>query len=154
MDTLSTVRHESKFSYGSYQTFAVNGVAIEVWLAAQSPAADLNLVSAHDGLHSDQETRLVWDRIYSTAPSWCCIVPLLVCPDDLDLTCSVIVAEQVSTEKSIVWERFGLLRESAKLTSPSVDWFSGIRSVTFDRENFMTTLDSSRASVNVELDWD
>src|SRR5690606_15043967 len=112
------------------------------------------LVSAHAGLNDDDEFRLVWDRIYSTAPEWQSIVPLLVCPDDLDLTCTVIVAEQCATEGSVIWKRFGLLRDLITLTEPAVEWYPDIRSVEFGRDNFMNTLDAFRAAVSIDLGWD
>ncbi|MBO3656008.1 hypothetical protein [Acinetobacter bereziniae] len=35
------------------------------------------------------------------------VVPILICPDDLDLVCSVIMVEQVVTETEVTWIRFG-----------------------------------------------
>lgn len=151
MDTLSIVHHKSKYSAETYRTFAINGTAIEIWLPNQNPSSELDLISAHEGLNDEQETALIWDRIFSTAPNWSCIVPLLVCPDDVDLSCTVIVAEQLSSEMSITWKRFGLLLEPTTLESPSVDWYPDIRTVEFKRDNFMKVIEEFRSAVNVDL---
>lgn len=153
MDILSIAHHKSKYSAEAYRTFAINGLAIEVWMPSQNPSTELNLISAHEGLYDDQEFELIWDRIFSIAPNWRCIVPLLVCPDDVDLSCTVIVAEQFSSETSITWERFGLLMDSVNSENPTIDWYQGIRPVEFERGNFMEVIEAFRATVNIDLGW-
>ncbi|QZX85917.1 hypothetical protein K6751_14180 [Metapseudomonas otitidis] len=97
---------------------------------------------------------MVWDRIYSTAPGWRTLVPLLVCPDDVDLTCTVIVVEQFSNERQIQWCRFGLLIDAIEIDSPSVEWYGAIPGVIFDRQNFHEVLDEFREKENIVMYWD
>ncbi|RMV81479.1 hypothetical protein ALP03_102490 [Pseudomonas amygdali pv. tabaci] len=97
---------------------------------------------------------MVWDRIYSTAPGWRTLVPLLVCPDDLDLSCTVIVAEQHAGECHVRWHRFGLLRDLVTLQSPAVDWYDSIPSLTFERSQFQSVLDAFRKQEDIKMDWD
>lgn len=43
-------------------------------------------------------------------------VPILMCPDDMDFSCTVIVAEVIKTEKTVTWNRIGsVLRTNWKL---------------------------------------
>ncbi|MDH0732379.1 hypothetical protein N5F23_21650 [Pseudomonas sichuanensis] len=151
---LSIASHKSKYSLGFYPTFAVDGVPLEVWLPQHNREAELHLVSAHSGLNDDDDTYLVWDRIYSTAPGWDTLVPLLVCSDDLDLTCTVIVAEQHADEHHVQWRRFGLLRDLITLQSPAADWYDSIPSLTFERSHFESVLDAFRKQENIKMDWD
>ncbi|WP_295475656.1 hypothetical protein [uncultured Pseudomonas sp.] len=151
---LSIASHKSKYSIGFYPTFAIDAVPLEVWLSRHNQETELHLVSAHSGLHSDDDTCLIWDRIYSTAPGWKTLVPLLVCSDDLDLTCTVIVTEQHADEQHIHWRRFGLLRDSITLQSPTVDWYESIPSLTFERLQFQNVLDSFRKQQNIKMYWD
>ncbi len=151
---LSIASHKSKHSLGFYPTFAVDGVPMEVWLPQHNREAELHLVAAHSGLYSDKDTCLVWDRIYSTAPGWRTLVPLLVCSDDLDLTCTVIVAEQHAGEHYVQWRRFGLLKDLITLQSPAVDWYESIPSLTFERSQFQSLLDAFRKQENIKMDWD
>ncbi|MDC6379804.1 hypothetical protein BW687_006365 [Pseudomonas graminis] len=154
MNQLSVASHKSKYSQGFYSTFAIDGAALEIWLPEQEPAAELHLVAAHVGLYSDDDTDLVWDRIYSTAPGWKTLIPLLVCSDDMDLTCTVIVVEQFAYEDRIEWRRFGLLEEVITLEQPRVRWFEAIPSVVFGRAQFHQTLDDFRKQENVTMPWD
>ncbi|WP_406821390.1 hypothetical protein ACJA3S_07810 [Pseudomonas sp. KnCO4] len=151
---LSITSHKSKYSLGFYPTFAVDGVPLEVWLPQHNREAELHLVSAHSGLSDDDDTYLVWDRTYSTAPGWETLVPLLVCSDDLDLTCTVIVAEQHADEHHVQWRRFGLLRDLITLQCPAVDWYDSIPSLTFERSRFESVLDAFRKLESIKMDWD
>ncbi|SNB80063.1 hypothetical protein SAMN02745900_03613 [Pseudomonas sp. URIL14HWK12:I8] len=151
---LSITSHKSKHSLGFYPTFAVDGVPLEVWLPQHNREAELHLVSAHSGLNDDDGTDLIWDRIYSTAPGWETLVPLLVCPDDLDLTCTVIVAEQRADEHHVQWRRFGLLKDLITSQSPAVGWYDSIPNLTFERSCFESVLDAFRKQQNIKMDWD
>ncbi|WP_237142948.1 MULTISPECIES: hypothetical protein [Pseudomonas] len=151
---ISIASHKSKYSIGFYPTFAVDGVPLEVWLPRHNPDAELHLVAAHSGLYSDEDTWLIWDRIYSTAPGWKTLVPLLVCSDDLDLTCTVIVAEQCADEHQLQWSRFGLLKDLITLELPSVDWYDAIPYLTFERSHYQSVLDEFRKQENIKMDWE
>ncbi len=154
INLLSIASHKAKYSSGVYPTFAIDGVPLEVWLPLQNPDAELHLVAAHSGLHSDEDTLLIWDRIYSTAPGWTTLVPLLVCSDDLDLTCTVVVAEQCASEHEVQWTRFGLLRDLVTAPNPSVEWFDAIPGLTFNRSQYHGVLDAFRQQENIKMDWD
>ncbi|WP_236235041.1 hypothetical protein [Pseudomonas tohonis] len=154
INVLSIIKHTSRYSSAPYTTFAIDGVPLEVWLPSQNPAAEHDLIAAHAGLDNDEETLMVWDRIYSIAPEWKTLVPLLVCPDDLDLCCSVIVVEQLSNQRHIQWCRFGLLNGSIREESPAVDWFDAIPSLMFERSNFQATLDEFRRTESIKMSWD
>lgn len=151
---LSITSHKSRYSLGFYPTFAVDSVPLEIWLPQHNREAELHLVSAHSGLYSDGDTYLVWDRIYSTAPGWQTLVPLLVCSDDLDLTCTVIVVEQHADAAYVQWLRFGVLKDLITLQSPAVDWFDSVPSLTFERSHFQSVLDAFRKQENIKMDWD
>ncbi|WP_241090697.1 MULTISPECIES: hypothetical protein [Pseudomonas syringae group] len=154
INLLSVASHKAKYSIDFYPTFAIDGVPIEVWLPRQNPDAEFHLVSAHAGLYCDEDTSLIWDRIYSTAPGWKALVPMLVCPDDLDLSCTVIVAEQCAREHEVQWIRFGLLRDPITQENPSVDWFDAIPCLTFDRSHYHRVLDAFRKQENIKMDWE
>ncbi|MDD1958335.1 hypothetical protein NP552_25200 [Pseudomonas sp. 8209] len=154
MNQLSIASFKSKYSQGFYSTFAIDGAPLEVWLPTRDPAAQLHLVAAHAGLYGEDDNELVWDRSYSTAPGWTTLVPLLVCSDDLDLSCTVIVVEQHAHEDHIHWRRFGLLHEVITLEQPRVSWFEAACTATFERAEFHHTLDEFRRLEGVVMAWD
>lgn len=154
MNHLSLVKHKSKYSADYYLTFAIDGEPLEVWLPKHDPQSEHDLIVSFPELYDEKETQLVWDRIYSTAPGWRTLVPLLVCPDDVDLICTVIVVEQFSNERQIQWCRFGLLIDAIEIDSPSVEWYGAIPGVIFDRQNFHEVLDEFREKENIVMYWD
>ena len=55
------------------------------------------------GLDWPGDVRFVWHLINSDAA----IVPIYMCPDDLDFSCIVIVVEVEKTVSSVYWKRAG-----------------------------------------------
>ncbi|MFZ5986349.1 MAG: hypothetical protein ACOYWZ_04375 [Bacillota bacterium] len=52
-------------------------------------------------------------------------VPILVCPEDLDLWCTVVVAKIIHTKDSVIWEKVGVVKKDNWNTNYWVN--SGIR---------------------------
>ncbi|NWB28412.1 hypothetical protein HX886_15850 [Pseudomonas gingeri] len=96
---------------------------------------------------------MIWDRSYSTAPGWKTLIPLLVCSEDLDFGCAVVVTEQVADQDRVHWQRFGVLLTRIDRPESDVDWFEGVPPVSFEREEFMNALDSFRKIIGLKLDW-
>lgn len=71
----------------------------------------------------------------------------------LDLSCTVIAVEQVSDERYVRWERFGLLWEDITQPSPLGDCFA-IAPVIFDRDQYIAALDDFRRAIGLRMEWD
>lgn len=69
--------------------------------------AHAGLLSALSGCLSPEEQALVDERILP-APGRVAIAPVLVCPDEQDLGCVVVVAEVRHQGNAVVWQRLGL----------------------------------------------
>lgn len=39
-------------------------------------------------------------------------LPVLICPDDMDFSCTVIVAKVIYTEDEVIWDRIGIVNRS------------------------------------------
>ncbi len=50
---LSITSHKSRYSSDFYPTFAIDGMALEIWLPKQNPDAEFHLVGAHSGLYNN-----------------------------------------------------------------------------------------------------
>jgi hypothetical protein len=153
MNRLSCKLHKSRYSMDFYPALSIDGLPLEVWLPQYDPNAEHDLVCAHAGLYSDEDSALIWDRSYSVAPGWQTVVPLLVCPDDLDLSCAVIAVHQVADEKTVRWERFGLLRERVTHPSPITEFYD-IPPAVFDRDQYIAALDDFRREIGLRMEWD
>ncbi|TDM66606.1 hypothetical protein C5B72_03635 [Acinetobacter sp. KU 011TH] len=50
------------------------------------------------------------------------VVPILICPDDLDLVCNVVMVEQVVSADKVLWTRFGYAFNHIHDVVTSVVW--------------------------------
>jgi hypothetical protein len=98
------------------------------------------LVPAWLGWLTDKgERELVRERMWPrVGERW--IVPLLVCPDDLDFSCTLVVAEVSSTEEEVTWERIGLDTRSS-LEVSEVDWLA-VAPQRFQRGEYLECVES------------
>lgn len=97
-------------------------------------------------LVEEHEQALVRERMWPRVGERL-IVPLLVCPDDLDFTCTLVVAEVSSTEDEVTWERVGLdVTDPRKHAEPGgeVNWF-GIAPMHFPRGEYLAAVEGFRS---------
>lgn len=125
MNTISaTLLHEHliegciKDANGNLKPFpilAIDNVPLNIWVHQNTHIIDSteSLVPAQGWLYDyDSELALsnAWQllkpEVYKNG-AVSTVVPLLICPDDLDLECSVIMVEQVVSADKVVWARFG-----------------------------------------------
>ena len=68
------------------------------------------------------------------------LIPILMCPDDLDLWCRVVVVEVEETKEYIHWLRIGVDISKAEIlpssVASSVQWFEKIPSYTFKKSEY------------------
>lgn len=125
MNTISaTLLHEHliegciKDANGNLKPFpilAIDNVPLNIWVHQNTHIIDSteSLVPAQGWLYDyDSELALsnAWKLLKPEAyenETISTVVPLLICPDDLDLECSVIMVEQVVSADKVVWARFG-----------------------------------------------
>lgn len=101
MNCIEAIRAPSKYVAEPHLAIAVDGVPLDVALEVEG------LVSSLLGwFHDDVDVAVPWQRIL---PDEGCsgYAPVLICPDDLDLTCSVVMAEVVAKPGVIRWDRLG-----------------------------------------------
>ncbi|MNI86785.1 hypothetical protein D3C73_1439090 [compost metagenome] len=71
-------------------------------------------------------------------------LPVLMCPDDCDLWCTLIIAEVVRTDDStVIWSRIGCNRstrndliDSYECIGTNVEWFEKVSSMRFDLSDY------------------
>lgn len=82
-------------------------------------------------------------------------MPILMCSDDIDFSCTLIMVDVRSDTEFVYWERFGLENSGVETTAggigSSVHWFADIQPLTFARaqyedvlEKFWRNLDESK----------
>lgn len=97
----------------------------------------------NDNPASIKEKRYVWQQTQLFDKP--VVLPILLCPDDFDFSCTVIVVEVVCVEDKVIWRKFGIdttpfeIDEIAlpKYIGKKVDWFENIGSFEFLKTEYL-----------------
>ncbi|MDW5429328.1 hypothetical protein R7J51_23650, partial [Acinetobacter baumannii] len=90
-----------------------DNIPLNIWVHQNTHITDLaeTLVPAQGWLYDyDSELalsnawKLLKPQTYENV-SISTVVPILICPDDLDLVCNVVMVEQVVSADQVVWAR-------------------------------------------------
>jgi len=98
-----------------FPILAIDGIPLNIWINKNTNIIEeTNTLVPAQGWLYDFENNLALSNAWrllkpetSEYGAVSTIVPILICPDDLDLVCSVIMVEQVVTESEVIWIRFG-----------------------------------------------
>lgn len=140
MNRIESIRAPSKFIPDPHLVIAVDGIPLDVALGVEG------LVSALLGwFHDDADRAVPWGRIL---PDVGCTgyAPVLICPDDLDLVCSVVMAEVVAEPAVIQWDRIGYNAAPRPAFGGCIRWESGWGPYRFSRADYERCLAEFSAS--------
>ncbi|WP_368578979.1 hypothetical protein [Acinetobacter pittii] len=98
-----------------FPILAIDNIPLNIWVHQNISIIDgtESLVPAQGWLYDhDSELALsnAWKLLKPEAyenVAISTVVPILICPDDLDLVCNVVMVEQVVSADQVVWTRFG-----------------------------------------------
>ena len=113
--------------------------------AARPDLGLLGLVSSLLGwFHNDQDNAVPWQRIL---PDNGCTgyAPVLICPDDLDFGCSVVMAEVVAEPDVVRWDRLGLDATRKGAVGSCIRWDRGLGPFRFSRPDYEACLAAFRS---------
>jgi hypothetical protein len=145
MDHIRAISHQAGFSKSPCAWIAINGIPIEKWCAEEFDYPDaVRLGLAQRWLYDEDEEKLAWSRITPGAENSSTIVPLLVCSDDMDFACTVLVVEQLIADGTVQWLRWGFSASAGLEVGISTIWETPkkIPLATFDRKEFDECLQS------------
>ncbi|MNN02603.1 hypothetical protein D3C81_1152680 [compost metagenome] len=93
-------------------------------------------------LNTDEEKSVARTRYLSSRNGE--ILPILMCPDDCDFYCTLLVAEVVTEGEEIVWKRIGLdksdLSKGVENLGENVEWLELVPVMRFRREDYVKAL--------------
>lgn len=97
-----------------------------------------------DWAYREEERKIIWDRILP-ADGQTSICPILMCPDDLDFGCDIVVAEIKRDKELVYWNRFGEDNTLNRFLFPdklgnTVNWFGNGRQLTFSLTDYRECL--------------
>ena len=129
-----------------FPILAIDGIPLNIWINKNTNIIEetSTLVPAQGWLYDfDHNLSLsnAWKLLKPEASEYgavSTVVPILICPDDLDLVCSVIMVEQIITETEVTWIRFGRAWNHLHDLVTSVIWEKPFASpvLTFKFSNF------------------
>jgi hypothetical protein len=140
MNQIQAKYEKSEYSNEPHLTINVDGNSLDKILHELYP--DKNIIglvpTILDWLEDPKERKLVWERFESEQKQ---VVPILMCPDDIDLWCTVINVEIEKAENTVKWLRIGLdnsefENNSSESIGTTVEWFDKIEPMEFDRSEY------------------
>ncbi len=147
MNTLEVISRKSIYVQDEHPTIIIDGTSLDELLQNAYPDQLLRgLIPMIVDWMDSKEAKLVVERFYSdVSPS---ILPVLMCPDDCDLSCTIIVAEVIRSNDKIIWNRTGYDNSECNQNTGMIDigtkvkWFDKVNCMIFDRETYYTSLGS------------
>jgi hypothetical protein len=105
------------------------------------------------GLYNKKEKEIVWDRILPEKNE-VTICPILMCPDDNDFSCTLIVAEIENYGDFVQWKRIGLdetrLRFEDKF-GKDIKWFEKLGAFNFEAKDYLETIESFKQQLTKDI---
>lgn len=149
MNKISARLHKSRHALKPHPVLFVDETPLEQWMNGIVCDADgvdntAGLVPAQGWLLDDGDFENAWTLLSPREDSSSTIVPLLVCPDDMDMTCTVAVVEQVAGGQSICWVRAGRALDVVNGIVTSVQWTKPSQTAVFSRIEFSNAVTELR----------
>ena len=131
----------------TYYILEIDGRSLEDLVLDNQPEITRGLVpTLLNWLGHENERAVVWQRLFPQ-PGVVERLPILMCDEDVDLWCTLIMVEVEIDEQYVYWNRFGLENSDAQTPETirkSVSWFSGIPPLRFDRQEFTAVVEQFR----------
>jgi hypothetical protein len=100
----------------------------------------------------DAESKIVWDRIFPVLNAKT-ICPILMCPDDLDFSCTIVVAEVECFDDTVKWHRMGLditKDWQAESVGSEVKWFDKVLPYEFSKSEYLVMIKAFEIQFEVD----
>lgn len=156
MNKILAKYEKSKYSIDKHLTINIDGKSLDKIISENYTNENFEgfVPTLLDWLEDPEERRLVWKRLLDKKEIN--IVPILMCPDDLDLHCSVIVVEIKKTDEKIIWSRVGLdigkykYDEMPFSIGKEVEWFDKIDSFEFSLNDYWLFINKFKELIDLD----
>ena len=141
MNSISAKMHQSACTKLPHPVLTIDGTPIKIWIKGvisnHLGEDDTScLVPAQGWLIDETELKSAWKLLFPEEENCSTYVPLLICPDDVDLACTVAIVEQVVEGEKIIWNRFGRAVGVTNGIVTSVQWNKLEQKAEFIKEEF------------------
>jgi hypothetical protein len=153
MDTLTAISESSPcMGVCRHLSLYINGVRLDEILSQKTQEDFRGLIPAWLDFYDESFEPSLKEKQYvrkqmvlSEMPV---ILPVLLCPDDFDFSCTVIVVEVICHGNTVVWNRFGAdvtpfdmnEEDLPKYIGKKVNWFTGAGPYHFLKSDYLSCL--------------
>ncbi|RYJ41525.1 hypothetical protein [Flavobacterium beibuense] len=135
--------------YPDFLNFYIDSYWLDEKLEELYPAQSFKglIPTLSPSIQSESEKEVVWNRILPLKNT-SSICPILMCPDDCDFSCTLIVAEIYNIGEQIHWKKIGIDKTKEwdpNKTGSTVEWLSKVAPYKFCTEDYIKMLDNFRA---------
>jgi hypothetical protein len=140
---MEVIKMKSKYCDSDHYCIVVDGMPLDSILQSINSEGDYQglIPTILDWIDEPREKSFVLSRYKS--PEQIVMLPILMCPDDCDLWCTLVVVEVVKESSLIKWNRIGLDRSIGEeliigyeCIGTRVDWLANFPSMTFKQEEY------------------
>lgn len=140
--------------YWDYINFKIDGFWLDEKLGELYPDCMYKglIPTLVDWMERKDEKEVVWKRIFPNKNETS-ICPILMCPDDNDFSCTIIVAEITNHGDFVKWNRLGLdiTKEwEAEKIGSKVEWFDKINELSFEISEYLKMLENFKERMNFD----
>ncbi|MBM9500259.1 hypothetical protein JWG44_08355 [Leptospira sp. 201903071] len=146
MNRIEAVYHHSLYAAGEHLDIRIDGEILASLLNRKFPKLQLDglVPTLSNWLSDEEERKIVWQRILPSVGE-SVVAPILMCPDDCDFFCTLILAEIERRDDLIFWKRFGLDESDFDISCLShigskVNWFTGLEEYRFPIKDYVSFL--------------
>ncbi|MDC8004827.1 hypothetical protein POV27_12255 [Aureisphaera galaxeae] len=143
MNKIRAEYHKTEYTNGPHLVMMIDGVQLNKIAETIDYHGHLKgLVSTllNGWLYNKNEEEVVWERI-DLRPNEIKIVPILMCPDDCDFSCTVVVVEMKLDGDTVKWNKLGIDETLTRADNPktvgrNIKWFQNIGPFEFRKDDF------------------
>ncbi|MES2793836.1 MAG: hypothetical protein V4719_29760 [Planctomycetota bacterium] len=153
MNQIAAIEAISKYANAPHTVITIDDVPLDVLLNRAHPdRIPLGLVpTLLDWLTNPVERALVWNR-FLPANGNSTSAPILMCPDDCDLICTIVIAEIITESSLVWWYRIGIDRSDSDdmpiSVGTTVDWLEGVGPFCFNRSDYQRCVEAFKRQDN------
>jgi len=139
LNKIEAKKYKSKFSNLEHLVILIDEKPLDLFLNEKVSDNIEGLVPSISWLDSKLERDYAINKLLPENKVKMTIAPILICPDDMDLSCTVIVVDIEFKKDLVIFKNFGF--DTSSITNPislgrKVTWFKGIDSLEFDRTEY------------------
>jgi hypothetical protein len=142
MNTIDAGMHQSRCTKAPHPVLLIDGAPLEMWVKGVIFSDTIGTDSTHTlapaqgWLIDESELESAWYLLAPKDESSSTIVPIMICPDDMDMHCTVAVVEQQVDAQTVSWLRFGRATDVRNGIVVSVAWVTPKQKAVFDKTAF------------------